>query len=322
MALILEIRDRRRGVPEYRALTQLPLTLGRGMSNDVIIDDPYVDAVHARIVADDSGAIMLEDLGSVNGIRANGTRLAGRMPLSAGTEVRIGRTILRFRDPNESLPAALVESAEMSLPRPAQWLMTTRGSLTLVAVLCGTMALFTWLGSSERDNGDSIFAAVMAVLVMIALWAGIWSVVTRGPDRRYHLFSHVAVVSALTLMMMLYGQANSWLRFYFPDASAVDLLYGGVALIAIAALVAGHLAVAGVLTRRGRWWAGGIVSGLLLLLVVIVGLINEDKFSAVPRFPNELEPVTPALVPTKSVSQFVGLMQEAKQDADEASEKD
>jgi pSer/pThr/pTyr-binding forkhead associated (FHA) protein len=321
MALILEIRDRRRGVPEYRALTQLPLTIGRGMSNDVIIDDPYLDAIHARLTLDEHGALMLEDLGSVNGTRANGTRVAGPVPVQAGTEVRVGRTMLRFHDQDEPMPAALVESPELSLPRPAQWLMTTRGSLTLVAILCGVVALTTWLSSSDRENASTIFAAVMAVVVMIAVWAGIWSVVTRGPDRHYHLFSHVTVVSALALVMLLYGQLNEWLKFFLPDVEGVELVYMGIALVALAALVAGHLTVAGVLTRRGRWWAGGIVSGLLVLVLAIAGLISEDSFSTVPHFPSELKPVTPALVPTETVSQFVTLMQHAKDEADDAAAK-
>ena len=58
MALILEIRDAR-GVPTWHRLDALPLTIGRGLSNDIILDDPYLDANHARIALDEAGGVAI-----------------------------------------------------------------------------------------------------------------------------------------------------------------------------------------------------------------------------------------------------------------------
>ena len=48
MALILELRDGR-GISAWHRLETLPLTIGRALSNDIIVDDAYADAHHARI---------------------------------------------------------------------------------------------------------------------------------------------------------------------------------------------------------------------------------------------------------------------------------
>src|SRR5512143_2505760 len=50
---------------------------------------------HARIVVDDGGAI-LEDLGSKNGTRVNGTRVREPIVLEPGDRIEIGREILVF----------------------------------------------------------------------------------------------------------------------------------------------------------------------------------------------------------------------------------
>jgi adenylate cyclase len=50
---------------------------------------------HARIVVDDRGAV-LEDLGSKNGTRVNGTRVGASVLLAPGDRIEIGRELLVF----------------------------------------------------------------------------------------------------------------------------------------------------------------------------------------------------------------------------------
>src|SRR5690606_16796872 len=87
------------------------INVGRGYDNDLILDDAYVDARHARIHVDANGTVEIEDLGSINGlVLAGGAGRVPRVAASPGTEVRLGRTILRFRDPAEPVPPALPDT--------------------------------------------------------------------------------------------------------------------------------------------------------------------------------------------------------------------
>ncbi len=69
------------------------VTIGRSPENDVVLSDPQVSRVHARIVLDD-GRVAIEDAGSLNGTYVNGER-AGRARLSANDAIVIGDTKLR-----------------------------------------------------------------------------------------------------------------------------------------------------------------------------------------------------------------------------------
>jgi DNA-binding winged helix-turn-helix (wHTH) protein len=70
--------------------------LGRGEEVVAWIDSPLSSRRHARILVSDGRAI-LEDLGSKNGTRLNGTRVESPTVLKDRDEVKIGEVVLVFR---------------------------------------------------------------------------------------------------------------------------------------------------------------------------------------------------------------------------------
>ena len=119
------------GARTWHRLGGLPLSVGRGLTNDLILEDPYVDPQHARISIDEAGSPLIEDLGSVNGLVANDSRHRGRLSLQPGAEVRVGRTTLRFHDPAE--PKTL-------MPRLRRLFSRARPTQTEVDLLRGVLA--------------------------------------------------------------------------------------------------------------------------------------------------------------------------------------
>jgi hypothetical protein len=331
------------GARTWHRLGDLPLTVGRGLTNDLILDDPYVDARHARIALDESGAPLIEDLGSVNGLVANEARLQGRVPVQAGAEIRVGRTMLRFRDPEEPVSPALVdEVAAAAAPTPptivsetnpppsgrtrvpatiARWAATTWGRLLVAAVAMSAVAIYSWMGSSERSSVSEAFFAALAFGFMIALWAGIWAVASRVSVQRFHFVSHVAVASLVTLGGLIWTIVAEWLSFFFPDASLADVLSGGIGLLLLSTLVAGHLSLASAMPRKRRWRAGFIVAGTALVIGGLATLTEEDSFTDVPTFSGVVKPVASEWLPTATVDEFSSVMVKLKEQVDEMAKK-
>jgi sigma-B regulation protein RsbU (phosphoserine phosphatase) len=69
--------------------------VGRGLDMDVRLDELTVSKRHARIIRDDRGEYILEDLASSNGTYLNGVEITTK-PLKDGDELRIGSTIFVF----------------------------------------------------------------------------------------------------------------------------------------------------------------------------------------------------------------------------------
>jgi pSer/pThr/pTyr-binding forkhead associated (FHA) protein len=80
---------------EYE-LNKASITLGRDMTNDVILGDARVSRNHARLECSQSGCTVI-DLGSSNGTRLNGNRIEKAI-LSAGDTISIGNTTLRYEE--------------------------------------------------------------------------------------------------------------------------------------------------------------------------------------------------------------------------------
>ncbi|MCC6804970.1 MAG: FHA domain-containing protein [Anaerolineae bacterium] len=68
------------------------VTLGRDITNDIVINDPEVSRHHMRLTRG-AGGFTIEDLGSTNGTFVNGPRLTGARPLRAGDMVGLGETV-------------------------------------------------------------------------------------------------------------------------------------------------------------------------------------------------------------------------------------
>src|SRR5262245_14393304 len=56
-------------------------TVGRLSDNDVVVASDYVSRRHCAIVAHPDGRCEVYDIGSINGVRVNGKRITGLMPL-------------------------------------------------------------------------------------------------------------------------------------------------------------------------------------------------------------------------------------------------
>lgn len=77
------------------ALDRRGLVCGRDSSCDIVVPDGTVSRLHAKILVDDSGGVVLEDVGSRNGTLVNGDRIS-RHVLADGDRIVMGRTVLKF----------------------------------------------------------------------------------------------------------------------------------------------------------------------------------------------------------------------------------
>lgn len=84
------------GSPRVVPLNNAPVTLGRSPDCTVPLDDPYASDQHARVYRDGDGWLVLDD-GSTNGTYLNQQKVTSPMPLSAGDQIAVGKTVVEVR---------------------------------------------------------------------------------------------------------------------------------------------------------------------------------------------------------------------------------
>lgn len=94
MRFALQLRGQRRALPEGRFL------IGRGDDCQLTLDDPLASRVHAALLVR-PGRVVVEDLGSRNGVRVNGERVEVSKELAIGDVVRIGAEDMALVDDAE-----------------------------------------------------------------------------------------------------------------------------------------------------------------------------------------------------------------------------
>ena len=83
------------------------VTVGRGRSADLVVDDPTVSREHASLSIQGT-TLVIQDLGSSNGVLVNGSRIEDARRLGAGDLIQLGATEIEVRlettEPDESTP--------------------------------------------------------------------------------------------------------------------------------------------------------------------------------------------------------------------------
>ena len=185
---LIEILDRDGRVARCVDVLCWPLSLGRALGNDLVLDDPHVAAEHAQLQLDDSGALRLSVGDTVNGVTVNDqTHSAGeRVPLpTTGALLQVGGLRLRLRLPGETLAP---ERALPPLGRSSGGRLFTAGLLLMALTL-----ISHGLTLDPQVDATAWLPPLLGLPVAIAGWCGIWALASKLFQHRFDFMGHLRV---------------------------------------------------------------------------------------------------------------------------------
>ncbi len=192
----VEILSRTLEVKNRHRVGSLPIRIGRGYDNDIILDDPHVAVHHAVIAQNDTGELLLRGLDTQNGIIYKKVRLR-EMTINGDQIFSLGHTNLRVRGVDYPVGEEISDTLAY---RWEGW----KPALTGLALLAIITLLATWASDIQEYEMLRYLGYLALTLGAGVIWCGIWAFANRlfGSGARFgrHLFILGCGFAALELI--------------------------------------------------------------------------------------------------------------------------
>jgi pSer/pThr/pTyr-binding forkhead associated (FHA) protein len=274
-------------------------TVGRSAACDVVLDDPYVAAVHARISVDTEGRVTVTDLESVNGIEVAGLRRRGGEPaeLDGDGVFRVGHTRLRVRTAREVVAPERADRSESSWwSRGAERNALTAGFVVSIAVT----AFQVWTTTTQpRELSTALVTTLLTLLGLAGLWIALWALASRVAFGESRWLRHATIVAVAyagsTVTSLLLGVVNGALGLHLPPA-VEPVLFG----ITVAAALSAHLVNASPMRARFALGLGATIPAVIIAAVMWTQARGQNRSPSYVADRDHVVP--PVLVMRRGVS--------------------
>ncbi|MFG6446978.1 FHA domain-containing protein [Roseateles sp. BYS180W] len=322
---LIEVLDPRDGSVRTSHKGPWPMTVGRALACDVVLNDPHLAGEHLRVHWDGAQA-RLELCPSMNGVRLRDRAWQGVRMLewAAGDVLHLGQSMLRLRTSTQAL------APELPLPYGSRSAQSTPPRWWVLVGLCllWTLTLFVehWLSSSPETRWVEWVSALLVPLCMVAGWAGLWTLLTQLFRHQQEWRRHLR--GALLALVLL------WLM----DTSTEALAY----ILSWPWLLSAQWLMLTAMVSSWVWWHATLVwprwrLTLGLVAVLLAGLVSaltlgkkvDPQHWLRAPYVGQLLPPALQLRQPSSVDAFVGelgaleatLQEKAQRDRDDADEE-
>ncbi|MCO5358344.1 FHA domain-containing protein [Acidovorax kalamii] len=290
---LIEAHDRHGALLARAPITRWPVTVGRALDCDLVLDDPFVAPRHLRIdrTVDEHRTVQVEVLETRNGARLQRKRHAQgeRFDWPGGTPIDLGHTHITLRLADAPI------ADEQALP---EFPWRTVGTTAALVVLVGAAAMASsWLES--RDSSQylkSLPSVLLMLLLVLSAWSGLWAVANKMFAGRLQFWRHVRIACTVYLASEALRLVANLAAFSF-SLEVLSQFASVLGVLVLAWALYAHLAT--VLPRRRAGLAWTVAAVVMLGVPAWLGaqwlnrmrLTNEMYMSSL--FPPSLR-VAPA----------------------------
>ena len=292
----VDILDRDGQVRQTLPVATWPLRVGRALDNDLVLGDPHVAPHHFTIAPGEAG-LMLDVANTVNGVQFGSKRLRrgeqlALSPDGDAIELGVGRTRLRVRLPGQALAPELALAPTTSLKRRAT-------PVAVVALLLIASVLFvSYLANDPETFARAAGSTLLSATVGIALWCGVWALLSKLFTRQAHFGWHLRVALFAGLTLMALDALPALIAFAFSWPAVTDFSFiAEIAVISTALYF--HLLAVEPARHRVLKWAAFTCGVVGVALTLWFNVQRTDLFGD-ELYMNHLFP--PALRVAKPVS--------------------
>ena len=303
----VELLDRRGHIRERVKIDSFPATVGRAYANAVIVDDRFVDPEHLRLSVDGEGAIVVEDLNTLNGTRLRKSRQRidrHRIPAGGEAVIRVGQTVLRLRGDDFAVrPAA----SSGTLFEPFGRYMENAAIASVVFVIGFGINIFTFAQAIDKKViWSDLTGMSLVLLIVFALWTGFWSFLNRLVAHSFRFMTHLGISGIASVVLLMLFTAKEYIEFLLSAPLGAQVFgFTGFTVI-FSLLLYAHLSVMVESSGRKRLLASTLISAGIVGIVLLTHYTYKKEFSNELHFSSVIKPLGRKWVKTVSPNEFFG----------------
>ncbi|WP_010460360.1 FHA domain-containing protein [Acidovorax radicis] len=297
---VIEAFDRHGALLARAPITRWPVTVGRGLDCDLVLDDPFVAPTHLRIdrAADGPRIVQVEVLETRNGARLQRKHhgKGERFDWPDGTPIDLGRTHIALRLADTPI------ADEQALPQ-FPW-RTVASTAALVALVMAVALGSSWLEARDASKYlKSLPGVLLSLLLFLGVWSGTWAVANKVFAGHLQFWRHVRIACTMYLVADAVQLVSHFAAFTFSWETLAHLAYLLMVLVLAGGLYA-HLAA--VLPRRRVGLAWTVVAVVALGVPAWLGAqwLNRMRLSDA-LYMSSLFPPSLRVAPAVPVEQFL-----------------
>ena len=297
---LIEAFDRHGALLARAPITRWPITVGRALDCDLVLDDPFVAPRHLRIdrAVNEPRTVQVEVLETRNGARLQRKRHAQgeRFDWPGGTPIDLGHTHITLRLADAPI------ADEQALP---EFPWRTVGTTAALVVLVGAAAVASsWLES--RDSSQylkSLPSVLLMLLLVMSAWSGLWAVANKMFAGRLQFWRHVRIACTVYLASEALRLVAHLAAFSF-SLEALSQFASVLGVLVLAWALYAHLAT--VLPRRRVGLAWTVAAVVMLGVPAWLGAqwLNRMRLTN-EMYMSSLFPPSLRVAPTAPVDQLL-----------------
>ena len=240
---VLEVLDRDGHVRQYMPIDAWPVSVGRALDNDLVLDDEHIAAHHFSVGRDDGG-VFVEVGETINGLRADGKRL------QRGERSVVGPQALRLDVGDSHLCLRLAEHPllpEKPIRTPRTLWHSVWPPLAAGLAVLATLLFTTWLDTDPDDLTRALGTVLVSAISAGLAWCAAWSLLSKIFTRRSHFWWHVRVLLLAVLAIQAVTTGSHYLAFALSWPALSDFAFIPIYAVAAATL---YFHVLGIEPRR------------------------------------------------------------------------
>ncbi len=288
----------------YKIKKDAEVTIGRGFDCDIILDDPFICAHHIKILKNfKKEQLRIEGFQTINGFKVNNKQYSSDIvEVGYGDKIYMGKTIIRIYNSNYPVKATkkLTKTSPFFSKLENQ---TNCWLLFLISLLI--VGFCSYIDSWEKDIFYDIAIAILVIVIITIIWAGIWTIVGRINKHKSYFSLHIGIFSSFFILNIIIMTVVGYISFFLHQNIFSEIMRYIMSSVILGGLVYSSLTFTTNMNKKSNFKTAFVFSVGVIISLIAIMMIKKDDFSTIPKYSGILKPYLHEFVIAQNIDEFM-----------------